>query len=388
MKNITPVDAIILAAGSGSRMGGSTTKQRMNILGESILKRCVGVFSSCKKISNIIVVSRPEEIDWAREELAGFPKLYAIVCGGKTRAESAKLGFEAISPTAEYVAIHDAARCLVTNENISDVIDAAIKYGAATAGSFVTDTIKQIDHGVIENTIPREGLFAAHTPQIFLRSHYENALDASVKYEEITDDNMMLEKIGVKVYPVETGKENIKITKAEDIGYAEYVIERRRGMMDIRVGHGYDAHRLVEGRALVLGGVKLPYDKGLLGHSDADVLSHAIIDAILGACGLGDIGRLFPDSDEKYKDISSLVLLKEAVDIISQKGFSVENIDSTIVIQSPKIARYIGEMVTNISNILGIEEGRVNIKATTEEHMGFTGREEGISAHAVVIVKK
>ena len=186
---------------------------------------------------------------------------------------------------------------------------------------------------------------------------------------------------------MDTGKNNIKLTTPEDIAYAEYVIERR-GSVDIRVGQGYDVHRLVEGRRLILGGVDIPHSKGLLGHSDADVLVHAIMDALLGACGLGDIGRHFPDNSEKYKDISSLLLLKRVSELILNNGFSVMNVDSTIVIQSPKIAGYIDEMVGNISKILGIERGRVNVKATTEERLGFTGREEGICAHAVATVKK
>ena len=159
-------------------------------------------------------------------------------------------------------------------------------------------------------------------------------------------------------------------------------------MDEIRVGHGYDVHRFAEGRRLVLGGVEIPCDKGLLGHSDADVLLHAIMDAMLGACGLGDIGRHFPDSDKKYKDISSLTLLGKTTELVGEQGYVVNNIDATIVMQSPKIAPYVEHMVLNISKILGIESGRVNIKATTEEHLGFTGRLEGVSAHAVVTLKK
>ena len=159
-------------------------------------------------------------------------------------------------------------------------------------------------------------------------------------------------------------------------------------MNEIRIGHGYDVHRLVEGRKLVLGGVHIPFERGLLGHSDADVLTHAIMDALLGACALGDIGRHFPDNDGAYKDISSLELLKKVGVLIKNAGFEVVNIDATLVIQRPKIAPFIEMMIHNIANILKIESGRINIKATTEEHLGFTGREEGVCAHAVVSVKK
>ena len=159
-------------------------------------------------------------------------------------------------------------------------------------------------------------------------------------------------------------------------------------MAEIRVGHGYDVHRFAEGRKLILGGVEIPSDTGLLGHSDADVLLHAIMDAMLGATGLGDIGRHFPDSDEKYKGMSSLKLLAEVAELIRAQGYLVNNIDATIVMQSPKISPYVSGMIANISNTLGIDQGRINVKATTEERLGFTGRLEGVSAHAVVTLKK
>lgn len=156
----------------------------------------------------------------------------------------------------------------------------------------------------------------------------------------------------------------------------------------MRIGHGYDVHRLQKGRKLIIGGVEIPFDKGLLGHSDADVLLHAICDALLGAAALGDIGKHFPDTDEKYKDISSLVLLKNTAELLRQKGFKVANIDSTVVAQAPRFSPYIGKMVRNISGAVGIEETRVNVKATTEENLGFTGSGEGIAAYAVCLIKK
>lgn len=382
------ITAIILAAGSGSRMGSDVTKQRILILGESVLKRSVRAFSSCEKIADIIVVCRSDELEWAREECADFLKVTTIVSGGNTRAESTKAGFCAISDKTEYVAIHDAARCLITPENISSVIDAAILHGAATAGSRLTDTVKLTDNGFIDSTLLRERLFCAQTPQIFSREIYSRALDGVKLDESITDDNMLAERLGIKIAVVDTGKSNIKLTTAEDIAIAEYIIERRTSVNEVRIGHGYDVHRLTDGRKLILGGVCIPHDKGLLGHSDADVLVHAIMDALLGACGLGDIGRHFPDTDESYKDISSLHLLSCVASLLYDRGFSIINIDATLVIQKPKVASYIDLMRKNIANILNIEQGRVNIKATTEEYLGFTGREEGIAAHAVVSIKK
>ena len=382
------VTAIILAAGSGSRMGSDVTKQRMNLCGESILYRSVKTFQNTPRIDHIVVVSRFDEIAWVREELSEFDKLYAIIPGGKTRAESVKCGLAAVPSDTDFIAVHDGARCLIKPDEIKAVLEKAFVYGAATACTSVTDTVKSVDDsGMISATLPRERLYLATTPQIFERNLFEKALSKVVSLEKITDDNMLIELSGGKVYPVDIGKENIKITTAEDLSYAEYLL-RRHKMVETRIGHGYDVHRFSEGRKLVLGGVVIPYSHGLLGHSDADVLTHAIMDAILGACGLGDIGRHFPDTDEKYKGISSLKLLSAVSSLVRTEGFTIVNIDATVVMQSPKIAPYIDEMINNLSDILEIERGRINIKATTEEHLGFTGSGEGVCAHAVASVKK
>lgn len=382
------VTAIILAAGSGTRMGSDKTKQRIDLCGKSILYRSVEAFNDCPEIAHILVVSRADELDWAREEIGCFDKIFAIITGGKTRAESVKCGFNAIPSDSEFVAIHDGARCMIKPCQISAVLEKAFSFGAATACSSVTDTVKCVDDSrMISSTIPREGLYLATTPQVFEKNAFSDAMMKIKPSDQITDDNMIIEQTGGRVYPVDIGKENIKITTAEDLSYAEFIL-RRREMVETRIGHGYDVHRFSEGRKLILGGVEIPHSSGLLGHSDADVLTHAIMDAILGACGLGDIGRHFPDTDERYKGISSLKLLERVSSIIKSEGYSIVNIDATLVMQSPKIAPYIEEMINNLSNILNIECGRINIKATTEEHLGFTGNGEGACAHAVVLVKK
>ena len=386
MKN--NVTAVILAAGIGSRMGSRTTKQRMNICGKSVLWHCVKAFSDCRDITSIVIVCRECEVSWARKTVAEFDKILAVIPGGETRAESAKIGFNSVPEKTDFVAIHDAARCLVTEKIISDVVKAAYKNCAATAATAVVDTLKSVDKGMITCTVSRDGLFSAQTPQVFKKSMYAKALLEVSQDEGITDDNMLIERIGGKVAVVDTGRENIKITTKSDLEYAEYVINRRYEMGDVRIGHGYDVHRLVEGRRLILGGVEIPYEMGLLGHSDADVLTHAIMDALLGACGLGDIGRHFPDTSSEFKDISSLELLSRVSRLISKVGYKIVNIDATVVLQKPRVAPIIEEIVSNYANILKISKSRINIKATTEEHLGFTGRLEGISAHAVASVKK
>lgn len=388
MKKTKPyVTAIILAAGSGSRMNSEITKQRITILGESILYRSVKVFDLCSEIDSIVVACRADELDWAREELKDIQKPITVISGGKTRAESSRKAFSAIPDESEFVAIHDNARCLVTIKNIEDVVRAAYLNGAATAGTVVTDTVKSCSNSFIDYTIPRETLFFAHTPQVFSCRVYKDALNTGASDGAYTDDNMLVEQLGVKIFPVDTGKQNIKITTEDDLNYAKYILEGRREVGEIRVGHGYDVHRLVCGRKLILGGVEIPHEKGLLGHSDADVLTHAIIDAILGACALGDIGKHFPDFSAEYKDISSLELLRRVSELVEKKHYDVVNIDATVVIQRPKISPFINDMIENISKTLKIEQGRINIKATTEEGLGFTGSEEGACAHAVATVK-
>ncbi len=388
MNNQGYVTVIILAAGSGTRMGADKTKQKINICNKSILWHSVKAFSDSGSVDSIVVVCRGDEIDWAKEELAEFPKIDSIVAGGNTRAESARLGFEAVVNKSGFVAVHDGARCLVKTADIDAVILAAFSHGAATAAVSVTDTLKFSDDGFIKNTVSRSNLYCAQTPQVFSCKLYADALSKSEDNEGMTDDNMLMEKLGVRVAIVITSKQNIKITTKEDLDYAEYILSGGGRMKEIRTGHGYDVHRFAEGRRLILGGVEIPFEKGLLGHSDADVLVHAIMDSLLGACGLGDIGRHFPDNSHEFKDISSLVLLGRVKELVKNGGFDIINIDATLVMQRPKIAEYINEMTNNIADILEIDRGRVNIKATTEEHLGFTGRMEGVSAHSVANVKK
>ena len=390
MKSNSPkVAAVILAAGSGTRMLSDVTKQRMYIRGESVLHRSVRIFSECENINSIVVVCRADEMEWAESELSDILKPCSIISGGKTRAESAKLGFWAIPDDSDFVAIHDGARCLVTRDIIESVVSAAVFSGAATASTPVTDTLKRVnsDSKIVE-TIPRESIYSASTPQVFSTLLYKKALSMAENIEAFTDDNMLIEALGHEVVCVDTGRENIKITTPDDISYAEYILGKRESMLEYKIGHGYDVHRLVPDRTLVLGGVNIPYEKGLLGHSDADVLTHAIMDSLLGAMGLGDIGKHFPDTSGEFKDISSLELLARVASLILENGYTVVNVDATVILQRPKIASYIDSMRENIAKILGIGVGRINIKATTEEGLGFTGTGEGAAAHSVAMLKK
>ncbi len=389
MDNKKFTSAIILAGGVGSRMKSNITKQKMEICGRSVLARTVSAFAKADTIDEIIVVCREEELGFAKAETAWIKKPVKYTVGGKTRKDSARCGFSAISDEAEYVAVHDAARCMIAPSLINEVARAAHIHRAASAVAPLTDTVKKVNaDGFIVDTVPRDTLKAAGTPQIFERALYKKALEAA-QDTDVTDDNMMVELIGVPVFAVESDEFNFKITTQKDINFAEYLLARPEGIMNnFKIGHGYDVHKLVEGRRLIIGGVDIPHTMGLLGHSDADVLTHAVMDAVLGALALGDIGKHFPDTAEEYKGISSMSLLTRVAKMMMEMGYTVSNIDATLILQKPKVAPFIAEMRKNIAFGLGIDPSLVNVKATTEEHLGFTGREEGVAAHAVALLEK
>lgn len=384
------VTAIIAAAGKGLRMettGG--TKQFMELCGVPVIARTLIAFQRCAAVDAIVVSALKEEIDCygAIKEKYGITKLKSVVAGGSVRQESVKNGVVAMPEETGCIVIHDGARCLVGPEYIEKVISAAVEYGAAIAAERATDTVKISDgDGGIKETVDRNAVFLAKTPQAFLKDVYLKALESAP--EGLTDDAAICEAAGIKVKLVECGGKNIKMTVPDDIPIAEALIRRREGNADMRTGHGFDAHRLVEGRKLILGGVDIPYEKGLMGHSDADVLTHAVCDALLGAAALGDIGKHFPPSDEGYKGICSLRLLERTAELLKNAGWSVVNIDATVVAQSPRLSPYIDGMRENIAKAAGIETDRVSVKATTEEKMGYTGNGEGISAHAVCLIEK
>jgi 2-C-methyl-D-erythritol 4-phosphate cytidylyltransferase/2-C-methyl-D-erythritol 2,4-cyclodiphosphate synthase len=266
------------------------------------------------------------------------------------------------------------------------VVNAAKATGAAVAGVKTKDTIKEInENNIIEATVPRNKLWLAQTPQAFkyelLEEAYKMAYDE--KYYG-TDDASLVERMGKEVKMVESSYENIKITTNEDMLIADAMMIKRN-KVGLRSGFGYDSHRFAADKKLILGGVEIYFDKGLYGHSDADALIHAICDALLGAAGAGDIGRHFPDTDPEYKNISSMILLEKVKKIIGVKCI-INNIDATIVIEKPKLAPYAAQMVSNIARILSISENCVNIKAKTNEGMGFTGRNEGVAVFAVAAV--
>ena len=374
------VSAIIVAGGSSRRMGG-TDKLMLSFGGRTVLERAVGAFARHPLITEVVVVCGVDRMETVKRMVSGLPTVTAVVPGGDTRSASVRNGIAAASPDAEYYAIHDGARPFVTEALITAAVEGAMRYGAAAPGIPVSDTLKRVDGAMsITETVPRDSLVGIQTPQVFEATLYR----AAAKHGgDETDDCALIERLGRKVLVVPGDRDNLKITMPADIAAAQR-IERGRAM---RIGHGYDVHRLVEGRRLVLGGVDIPYEKGLLGHSDADVLTHALCDALLGAAGLPDIGRQFPDSDPAYEGADSILLLQQVCALVRAQGWEIENVDVTVLCQRPRLRDYIDVMRGRLAEAMAVEPSRVGVKATTEEGLGFTGAGDGIAAHAVALVR-
>lgn len=379
MLNNKKIYVIIGAAGSGKRMGKSIPKQFLKIGSRTILETTVGKFSHSDFIDKILLVCNREYVEDCEKLFSGFIKenRMVIIEGGKERQDSIyeaikKLKSKNFSPDS-ILLIHDGVRPYVSEELILKVTLEAIDKGAAIAVVSPKDTIRHIGQGVLN----RDELRAVQTPQGFSFGLILEAYERAYRNQYYgTDDASLVQMMGHDVAMVEGEYTNIKITTPEDL------------QMESRIGTGFDVHALVEGRKLILGGIEIPYEKGLMGHSDADVLIHALMDAMIGAAALGDIGKLFPDNDDQYKGISSVKLLEEVNRVISEKGYFLGNADITVICQKPKIAEYIEPMRECLAKALGVDVDKISIKATTTEKLGFTGRGEGIAAEAVCLLNR
>ncbi len=385
MNNARKAWAVVVAAGRGERFGKPYNKVFHKIDGTSILTRSLNALKRAEVFDGIVLVLSAQD-DAAYAELTAqegvCPLVRKIVHGGAARQDSVMNGLLALPEDTEIVAIHDAARPFVSEKLIHALVDAAAEHGAALPGTPMTDTVKQMDaEGYAVSTPDRSTLCAVQTPQVF---KYTSILKAHrLSAEEnvpATDDASLYERYidRVKVIMMDECRDNIKITVQQDVISNSFVMPR--------IGQGYDAHRLVEGRDLILCGVKIPYEKGLLGHSDADVALHALMDALLGAAAMGDIGRHFPDSDPAYKGIASMKLLYHVMNLLRNHHLIPVSVDVTIVAQRPKLKNYMEEMKKNLCAALNLNENRVNVKATTTEGMGFEGEGLGISAQAVALL--
>lgn len=379
------VTAIIAAGGAGTRVGAAVPKQMLELDGRPILQHSVDTFAAHPQVAETIVVLPPE--------LAGSPPAWLdqrprvrVVAGGARRQDSVANGFNAADAGADVLLVHDAARPFVAPEVITRVIDAAAAHGAAIAAVPVSDTVKRGEprgaDTVILETLARDGLYLAQTPQGFTRAVLAQAVALGRSGVAATDEAMLAERAGHSVRLVEGATSNVKITTAEDVRWAA------RGVHgETRIGVGYDLHRLEPGRKLLLGGVDVPSELGARGHSDADVVCHAITDALLGAACAGDIGGHFPDSDPRWKDASSIEMLRQIAALVGGGGFAIVNVDVVVVLERPKLGPYRSAMAKSLASALGILSNAVSIKAKTNEGVDAVGRGEAIAAHAVALLR-
>jgi 2-C-methyl-D-erythritol 4-phosphate cytidylyltransferase / 2-C-methyl-D-erythritol 2,4-cyclodiphosphate synthase len=394
------VAAVIAAGGVGTRMNASVPKQFLEIGGKPIFIHTIERVSSLDDVVQIILTLPQEHIPAAAEILSLQPWRLQVECvaGGSTRQESVHRGVCHVHSDTDVIMVHDAVRPVCDPDTMRRVLDAAWKKGAAVPGLQATETIQRVSRkGRVLATPPREELFAIQTPQAFhsmiLRSALEQAAEAGFVG---TDESSVVRWAGNAVTVVQGSPDNIKITRPMDLEIAGRLIsaglpkESGADMSEtkLRIGQGIDFHRLVEGRKLILGGVEIPFERGLEGHSDADVLAHAICDALLGAAAMGDIGQSFPDTDPAHRNRSSMEFLREVRTKIEAAGWVIQNVDATMLAQRPKLMPHAPAMKKNIAESLGIPVEALSIKATTTEGMNAEGRGEGISSQAIALLQK
>ncbi|MEH6546148.1 MAG: bifunctional 2-C-methyl-D-erythritol 4-phosphate cytidylyltransferase/2-C-methyl-D-erythritol 2,4-cyclodiphosphate synthase [Sneathiella sp.] len=376
--------ALIVAAGRGHRTGLDLPKQYIDLAGKTVLTRTVDAFLNHGKIDQVCVVLHADDEPLYNAAIADR-NLLPWVIGGDSRQASVRNGLEALAsldPTR--VLIHDAARPFVSAQLIDRCVTALDTADAVLPALPLTDTLKTIEQDHVTGTLDRAHIVAAQTPQSF---KYTPILAAHRAFTHMTttDDIGLAELAGIPILTVEGEPENFKITTKEDVATARKRLTDQ--LTDIRTGQGFDVHAFIADRDLWLGGVKIPHDRGLKGHSDADVALHAVTDALLGAIAAGDIGVHFPPSDERWRNVESHVFLSHAGDLITAKGGMISHIDLTIICEEPKINPHRAAMISRIAEILAISEDRVSIKGTTTEKLGFTGRREGIAAQAIATVR-
>lgn len=380
---------LILAAGAGSRFGGTTPKQYAELAGIPVLRHTVKRFAAWPGAKAVRVVIDPAHIDLYRNAV-GDLGLAAPVAGGATRRQSALNGLESLADARpDRVFIHDGARPLL-DADVLRRLDAALgDWDGAIAAVPLTDTLKRSDGGRVAATVPREDLWRAQTPQAFrygaiLEAHRRAAREADAD-QRFTDDAAVAEWAGLRLQLVMASDDNLKITSAKDLNRAAALLGYRGGE-EMRGGSGFDVHAFGPGDSVTLCGVRIAHSRGLIGHSDADVGLHALTDALLGAIGAGDVGAHFPPSDPAWRGADSRLFLGKAAEMVRQRGGRIVNVDVTLVCEQPKIGPHRQAMVAAIAACLGVAAERVSVKATTTEKLGFTGRGEGIAAQAVATI--
>jgi 2-C-methyl-D-erythritol 4-phosphate cytidylyltransferase/2-C-methyl-D-erythritol 2,4-cyclodiphosphate synthase len=384
-------------------MGARVPKQFLKIAGKPVLVHTLESLLSLPEVVQIVIALPQGHIPRTKALLAERSWRVPVECvrGGSTRQESVRRAVARVIQDADIILVHDAVRPLCDRETMTRVVDAAWSKGGAVPGIPSTDTIQRVSRrGQVLPSPPRDQLYAIQTPQAFRAEILRPALDRAAKAGFVgTDESSLVRWAGHAVIVVPGSPANLKITRPLDLELARLLLskgkpEKERGELEdggdrrMRIGHGIDYHRLVTGRKLILGGVEIPFERGLEGHSDADVLSHAICDALLGAAAMGDIGKHFPDRDPANRNRSSLEFLSEVRNLVEKAGFAILNVDATLLVELPRLAPYMESMRRNIAESLCLPPGDVNIKATTTEKLNAEGKGEGISSHAVALLKK
>jgi 2-C-methyl-D-erythritol 4-phosphate cytidylyltransferase / 2-C-methyl-D-erythritol 2,4-cyclodiphosphate synthase len=378
------VYALVVAAGRGSRFGGAVPKQYLSLGSATVLRHAVTTLAEHPRVTNVLVAIRPEDRGLFDRTVSGLPVLTPVV-GGPTRQDSVRLGLEALaSYRPAHVLIHDGARPFPDSELVDRVIDGLDRSSAVIPCLPLRDTIKRVEDGVIRGTIDRSALWRAQTPQGFHFGAILAAHRAAVD-QDLTDDAAVAEAAGLAPLLVDGSEDNLKVTTMEDLAAAERQFMARKD--DVRVGQGFDVHAFGPGDCVRICGIEILHEASLVGHSDADVGLHALTDAVLGAIGAGDIGMHFPPSDPRWRGSLSDQFLRHAVHLVGERGGAVAAVDVTIICERPKIGAYRRAMIDRVAAILGIAPGRVSIKATTTDRLGFTGRGEGIAAQAIATVR-
>lgn len=379
MKEMTGFSSVVIVAGgSGTRMG--RPKQLLPLGGKPVLVRTVEAFKKVPSVRQIVVVTPDEN----RPVLDAYFSGLVYARPGSTRLESVKNGFALTDRASQTVAVHDGARPLVSPANIEACLASAREYGAAVLAVPVKDTVKICKDGVVEQTLDRSVLWAAQTPQCYRREVLAEALEKFGAEKDATDESQLVEKTGVKVRVVPSDYKNNKITTPEDLVFAEALVSEN---VQYRTGFGFDLHRLEPGRKLYLGGTEIPHTKGFLGHSDGDLVLHALCDAVLGALCAGEIGILFPPTDDSIKGISSVTIAKKVLEIVRAHHAQIVHIDATVITQEPKIKPHYDAVRKSLAEVFEMPLENVSFKSKSHEHVGEIGRGEAAMCHAVATVK-
>lgn len=381
---MTAVYALLVAAGSGTRFGGEVPKQYLPLGGKSLLAHSLAAFARHPRIAGVLAAIRPEDRPLYERAAAGLALLPPIA-GGAARQDSVRLGLEALAVyRPDRVLIHDGARPFPDPALIDRVLDALDAAPAAIPALPLGDTLKRVAEGTVEATVERAGLWRAQTPQGFHFAAILAAHRAAVGHQ-LTDDSAVAEAAGIRPRIVAGGEDNLKVTTPGDLAAAARLLALRQA--DVRVGQGFDVHPFGSGDRVLICGIAIPHDQGLLGHSDADVGLHAATDAVLGALAAGDIGMHFPPGDPRWRGADSAQFLRHAADLVAAREGVIAALDVTIICERPRIGPHRAAMIARLSEILRIDAARVSVKATTTEKLGFTGRGEGIAAQAVATLR-